>query len=355
MTEQTTPVAQDEARVHQTTVVTADRPLDPSAIMQLATGYWASAVLLAANELGVFKALVHGAQPAPDIADGLRVDAQALARLLDACCGLNLLAKQGDNYILPSVSAAYLVPGEPAYLGNALRWARDQYSGWGRLADSVRTGSPAVEPEKHLGGDPAETRTFVLGMHDRAMGVARGVVRHLDLEGCDNLLDVGGGPGTYSILLAGHYPNLRATVLDLPGVIAVADELIAEQGLQDRVDTRAGDATFGDYGENRYDAILFSGVLHQMAPATIERMFAAAHRALKSGGRVLVSDIMADATKTQPVFAALFSLQMLLSSREGGVFAVESCEAWLEEAGFHSVTVERIPPPLPYTVVTARK
>jgi ubiquinone/menaquinone biosynthesis C-methylase UbiE len=339
----------------QTTVVTEDTPLDPSAIMRLATAYWESATLLAANDLGVFVALADGAKTAPDIADQVGADSQALTRLLDACCGLNLLVKQGDNYILPSVSAAYLVPCQPGYLGNALQWARDQYAAWGQLTDSVRRGEPAVDPATHLGGDAAETRTFVLAMHERAMGIARSVIRFLDLEHCESLLDVGGGPGTYAILLAQRYPNLRATVLDLRGVSAVADELIAQAGLQERVATRAGDATFGDYGEDRYDAVLFSGVLHQMSPATIQRMFAAAHRAIKPGGKVILCDIMADATKTQPLFAALFSLQMLLSSKEGAVFAAESCMAWLEEAGFHGIHVDRLPPPLPYTVVTARK
>lgn len=339
----------------QTTVVTEDRPLDPSAIMRLATAYWESATLLAANDLGVFEALADGAKTAPEIADRIEADGPALARLLDACCGLNLIAKQGDRYILPSISAAFLVPGQPGYLGNALKWARDQYAAWGVLDDSVRTGSPAVDPTAHLGGDSAETHTFVLAMHDRALGVARGIIRFLDLEGCESLLDVGGGPGTYAMLLAQRYPALRATVLDLPGVVAVAEELIARLGLQDRVDTRAADASFGDYGEERYDSVLFSGVLHQMAPATIRRMLSAAHRALKPGGRLLICDIMADATKTQPVFAALFSLQMLLSSKEGAVFAAESCMAWLEETGFHGIHVNRLPPPLPYTVLTARK
>lgn len=339
----------------QTSVVTADRPLDPTAIMQLATGYWASATLLAANDLGVFAALTDGARTAPDLSDRLGTDSQALSRLLDACCGLNLLEKQGDNYLLLSISAAFLVPGQPDYIGNALRWARDQYEPWGRLAESVRTGNPAVDPDRHLGGDTDQTRNFVLGMHDRARGIARSVVRFIDLEGCDALLDVGGGPGAYAMLLAQRYPALRVTILDLPEVVAVAGELIAEQGLQDRVDTRAGDAALGDYGEDRYDAVLFSGVLHQMSPATIRTMLSAAHRAIKPGGGVVLSDIMADATKSQPVFAALFSLQMLLTSSEGAVFAAESCMVWLEAAGFHSILIQRLPPPLPYTLLTARK
>jgi ubiquinone/menaquinone biosynthesis C-methylase UbiE len=339
----------------QTTVVTEDRPLDPSGIMRLATAYWESATLLAANDLGVFAALADGARTAPEVADQLGLEAPALVRLLDACCGLNLIVKQGDNYMLPSISAAFLVPGTPGYLGNGLRWARDQYDAWGHLADSVRSGAPALDPGAHLGGSADETRTFVLAMHDRAQGVARGVIRFLNLEGCETLLDVGGGPGTYSMLLAQHYPELHATVLDLPGVVAVADELIARHGLQDRVSTSAGDASFGDYGEDRYDSVLFSGVLHQMPAQSIRSMLAAAHRALKAGGRLLICDIMADATKTQPVFAALFSLQMLLSSKEGAVFATESCMAWLEEAGFRGIHVNRLPPPLPYTVLSARK
>jgi hypothetical protein len=73
------------------------------------------------------------------------------------------------------------------------------------------------------------------------------------------------------------------------------------------------------------------------------------------GGRVIVSDIMSDATHTQPAFAALFSLQMLLASREGAVFAAEECMAWLADARFSHIAVQRLPFPLPYTIVTGRK
>jgi ubiquinone/menaquinone biosynthesis C-methylase UbiE len=338
----------------QTTKVTIDRPLDPTAIMQLATGYWASATLLATNDLQLFAELKDGAKTAPEVAQALGTDARATEMLLDACCGLNLVAKQGAQYMLPSISAAYLVPGEPNYLGNALRWARDQYEAWGGLAEAARTGEPVMPPH-HLGDDPGRTRTFVLGMHDRAMGVARGVIRFLDLEGSRSLLDVGGGPGTYSMLLAREYPELQATVLDLPGVVAVARELIDQAGLTDRVAVMEADATFGDYGEDRFDAVLFSGVLHQMSGETSQRMLAGAHRALTSGGKVLISDIMLDATNTQPVFSALFSLQMLLTSVEGRVFSAEEGMGWLETAGFGDVEVHRLPPPMPYTVLSGRK
>ncbi|HXG25159.1 MAG TPA: methyltransferase [Chthonomonadales bacterium] len=328
---------------------------DPTPIFQLATGYWASAALLGANEIGLFGALADGAKTARQIAEALGSDLRATEMLLNACAGLDLVLKQGDAYALTPVADAFLVPGRPSYLGSALRWAQDQYTAWGELPTSVRNGRPAVDPGRHLGGDPQQTRRFVLAMHERAQGVARGVVPFFKLEGCRMLLDVGGGPGTYAVLLAQQYPALHTTVLDLPEVVAIAQELIAQVGLSERVTVRVGDATQADYGEAQYDAVLFSGVLHQMSVATIRRMFAGAHRALLVGGRVIVSDIMLDATKTQPSFAALFSLQMLLTTHEGGVFSAAECAGWLEAAGFEEVWTQHLPPPLPYTIITGSK
>jgi SAM-dependent methyltransferase len=332
---------------------------DPTAIMALATGYWNSATLLAANELGLFGALAAGPLSAPAVAAHLHTGPRATAILLDACVALGLLTKQepaGEpTYANTPATAAFLVPGSPGNLGGAIRWGADQYGAWGRLAQAVRADAPAVPPADHLGADPEQTRTFVLGMHNRALGVARGVIHFLDCTGVHRLLDVGGGPGTYSTLLAARYPELHATVLDLPGIVAVAQELIAQSDVRERVQVLVGDATTGDYGTESYDGILFSGVLHQMSPTTIRRMFAGAWRALIPGGRIVVSDMMLDATKTQPTFATLFSLQMLLTSAEGAVFSAAECEAWLTVTGFADVNVRPLPPPLPYVVVSASK
>ncbi len=327
----------------------------PEPIFQLATAYWGSATLLAAVNLGLFSLLSNGGLTASEASERLPADARAVEMLLNACCGLSLLEKQEDRYHLTPLSAAYLAPGSPAYLGSALLWSLNQYPVWGSLTDSVRTGRPAVSPEEQLGADPEKTRAFVLGMHERAQGVARAVTRFLDLSGCARMLDVGGGPGTYSMLLAKQNPGLEAVVLDLPPVAAIAAELIENAGLSDKVRTLAGDATRGDYGEEEYDAVLFSGVLHRMSPPVIETMLAGAKRALQAGGRVLVSDVMLNDEKTSPVFATLFSLQMLLTSTDGAAFSARECGAWLSRAGFTDISLRSLPPPLPYTVVSGRR
>ena len=51
------------------------------------------------------------------------------------------------------------------------------------------------------------------------------------------LLDVGGNTGEWAMLCANHSEAISVTILDLPGVVALAVENITERGLQNRIDT----------------------------------------------------------------------------------------------------------------------
>jgi hypothetical protein len=49
-------------------------------------------------------------------------------------------------------------------------------------------------------------------------------------------------PGYFSVAICRRYPELRATVLDLPEAIKHAAPLLAKEGMRDRVSHRAGNA-----------------------------------------------------------------------------------------------------------------
>ncbi len=328
---------------------------DPKYIIDIANAFYKSQILFTASDCGVFSALAElKAADSASIAAHTGLDARAARLLLDACVALDLLKKEGETYSNAPCVSAFLVPGAPGDLSHAIRYNRDVFDAWGKLPEFMKSGAPVEKPELHLGEDEARTRAFVLSMHGRALGIGQLLLPYLDLAGCSRILDVGGGPGTYSVLLAERYPDLSSTVLDLPGVVKVAEELIAERDVSDRVSTLPGDYHSTAFpGGN--DAVLFFGMLHQESPAAIRKLFRKAHAALKPGGKVYVMDIMTDATHTQPEFSALFAVNMALTTENGWVFSDAELKSWAEASGFTDFSVSALPEPMPHCLAVATK
>jgi hypothetical protein len=330
-------------------------PPDPSNIISLASAFYGSSVLFTASDLGVFGKLASLREASSsDLARELNLSPRGAELLLNGCVAVGLLEKSGGLFRNTPAASIFLVPGSPGDLSGAIRYNRDVYSAWGKLPDLARTGHPVEMAETHLGEDSDRTRAFVLSMHGRALGMGRAVVPLLNFKGCNMLLDVGGGPGTYSVLITAANPAMRSTVLDLPPVAAIAAELIASQGASDRVGVLPGDYHTTAF-PSPVDAINFFGMLHQECPDSIRDLFRRAFAALQPGGIVHVMDMMTDASHASPAFSALFAVNMALTTANGWVFSDEELRGWLEEAGFIDFQVEPLPPPMPHWLASARK
>lgn len=326
---------------------------DPTPIVRLTTAFWDSQALLTANRLQLFDQLANGPRSAADVAAALGLDARLTGLLLRVLVSLGLLEARGGVFANSPAAAAFLVTGSPAYMGGAMRYSDQLYATWGRLEESLRSGQPALPAESYLGDDTDRTRTFVYSMHGRAMGIARALVEVLDLTGRRALLDVGGGPGTYSILLTERYAGLRARVLELPGVAAVAREIVAAAHATDRVTLLDGDYHSAAFGTG-HDVVLMSGMFHRESEASCRRLIEKARDCLMPGGLLAVSDVFADEGGCSPPFAALFGLNMALTAPDGTVHADADVARWMREAGFTDLTTRALPPPMPHRVVTGR-
>ena len=314
-------------------------------IVDLASAYYGSAVLFAAIDCDVFGKVARGEFDASS--RGMRL-------LADACVAEGLLVKKDGQYSNTQAAAAALVPGGPADLTKAIRYNRDVYPAWGRLAEFARTGKPVEKPEIHLGEDAARTKAFAAAMFGRAMGIGKGVVPMLGgLSG--KVLDLAGGPGAYAILMCQANPAIECVTVDLPAISAEAKGYVGRFGLDDRVECRAGDYHSDEYEESAYDAVTIFGALHQESPEQIVDILRRAARALKPGGSVFVLDMMTDETHTAPTFSALFALNMALTTENGWVFSDAELKDWMQEAGLEPDETRHAPPPMPHWLVTGRR
>lgn len=325
--------------------------LDPTPIMQLTTAYWNAMTFLTANRIGVFEALAKTPMSVSEAADALNTHPRPTRLLLNSCVALGLLEESEGVYTNSALANAFLVPGSPAFMGNAVRYSDDLYATWGKLEQALRENRPPLAQETYLGDDPAKTRHFVYGMHNRALGIGNALAGLVDLSGRKQLLDIGGGPGTYSALFVRRYPELRAKVLDLPHVVELADEIIGSLGAKDRVSTLAGDYHTTKFPTGN-DVVLISGVLHRESEMGCRELIGRAKDTLEPGGLLILSDVFTDHGGTGPLFATLFGLNMMLTAPEGGVHADTDVAAWMAEAGFTHIETLPFPSPMPHRVVT---
>lgn len=323
-------------------------------LLDTAEGFFDAQVMFSAVELGVFEALADGRRRTNELAQATGSNPDALERLLNGCVAIKLLTLDDGRYANGKLASELLVSGRPGYLGNWVRLLARFMKAWVNLSETVRSGRPAEDPWLHLGGDADYTRDFMLGMHDYARMRGGEIVRYLDLDGDLRLIDVGGGPGTYAVLFATTWPELRVTVFDLPDVVPLASLHAEESGVADRVSVQPGNYYEDEFGSG-YDVVFLSDTLHQENLETAEMILAKAYRSLRPGGRIVVQAMFLNEDRVSPRWPVILSLNLLLIYGSGRNYTVEETLRAMERAGFVDCAHRRMSLLNVNSLITARK
>ncbi|MDN5933864.1 MAG: methyltransferase, partial [Pseudonocardia sp.] len=289
-----------------------------SELSDIAYGFIASKALFAAQELDLFTRLAAGPRDVDALATGTGVAPHRLRTLLHALDGLGLVVRKDDDYTNAPAAQRWLVRGAPGGFGEYFRLqiGRQIYPALLHLDDGLAGTGGAFDTLTGLLGTPEQARTFTDAQHAGSLGAARVLADRLgaELSGAARLLDVGGGSGAFAIALVERVPALRAVVLDLPEVVAVARGYRDAAGLTDRIGLLPGDATDLDWPPGQ-DVVLMSYLLSALAGPRIDDVLARARAALVPGGLLVVHDFMLDdphpGEPAAPLHAALWFLQYL--------------------------------------------
>ncbi|MBN1395082.1 MAG: hypothetical protein JW959_08670 [Pirellulales bacterium] len=295
-------------------------------------GFRAACVIGAAAELDVWTALDGNPLSADEFAERLDCDLRATAMLLDALVALGLLEKREGRYAPPPELRDWLVEDGADTVLPMLRHAANIMRGWSQLAWTVKGGIPVPRPSS-IRGPRADIDSFIAAMHTVSGPVADEVVRQLGPLKFNRLLDVGGASGTWTLALLRAAPGATAAIFDLPEAVALAKLRLARSEFADRVSFVAGDF-HRDELPGGCDFAWVSAICHQHSRRLNRELFAKVFRALVSGGRIAVRDVVMEPCRTRPVEGALFAINMLVNTSHGGTFTFDEYAEDLRAAGF---------------------
>ena len=284
-------------------------------------GFWASRALLTANNYRIFDYLIKP-QSANAIAKKLKTNLRATNILLDAITGIGLLKKNKDRYSNAPISAKFLVRGSAYYQGDILRHADSLWQNWSELDEIIKTGKPIRKAHDH--------EAFIMGMHNIASLKVKSVIKAIGVGGVKTALDLGGGPGTYSIEMAKK--GVDVTLLDRSETVKIARRVVKKEGIEN-IDFIEGDFLHDDIGRG-YDLIFISQILHALSEKDNLHLLKKCKRALNKRGRIVIQEFHLMKDRAHPPQGSLFSVNMLVNTEGGRSYSPDEMKNWLSKIGF---------------------
>jgi 2,7-dihydroxy-5-methyl-1-naphthoate 7-O-methyltransferase len=283
----------------------------------------------AAVELGLLDAIGEGSDVG-QLAAAVGVAPRVATTLIEHLLSLRLLEEDADEHLTVSAwGKAHLRPSGGQFR-DLFEACKDdpRYRGLLRVARADR---PPAASDHYAN---AKLEASVRGTYAETAAIA--LAGSLDLRGRRHLLDVGGGHGTILAAVLEPWPQLTATLLDLPPVAPLATNALRERGMESRVRVVAGDFQKGLPPGEPPDTVLLSQILVDLGSAERARLLENCRDRLQAGGELIVHEMLASPRASRSLLAAMNTELLLWSA--GHHMTEAQLRDTLLEAGFEQPT-----------------
>ena len=322
---------------------------DPSHIMQTATAFWASKVLLTGVEFGLFSTLADESMTAMQIGERLDIHPRGRFDFLDALVALNFLDREGDGpeglYRNTPETGAFLNKASPAYIGGLPEMLNQRLFGfWNDLGTALRTGEAQTEVKIHgkpmfeeLYASKSRLRTFLEAMTGFQLANFVELGEKFDFSRFNSVSDIGGALALLSRTVGSQHQHLVFNTFDLPPVAPLAQKQIDAAGMTDRITVISGDFFQGELP--KAEVITMGNILHDWNLEKKKLLIQKAYDALPEGGAFIAVENLIDDARRENAFGLLMSLNMLIEFGDAFDYTAADFRDWCSEAGFSDFDV----------------
>lgn len=176
---------------------------------------------------------------------------------------------------------------------------------------------------------------------------SQGCLAHHDFSRYRRILDIGGNSGEFVLRICRSYPQIEATVFDLPLVCDIGQERIRSEPEANRISFYKGNA-LADELPGGFDLVSFKSMLHDWPEKEAREFISKGAQALNPGGTLLIFERgPIDADKGKLPYSAIPMLLFFHSFRGPSLYIEQ-----LRAIGFEHVRVQRIDLEMPFYLVT---
>lgn len=320
--------------------------LDPAHIMQTATAFWASKVLLTAMELDLFTALGERSATAEELGNTLGLHPRGTYDFFDALVALKFLNRDGDGpaglYKNTPETGAFLNKKSPAYIGGLAEMLNARLFGfWNDLGTALKTGKPQNETKhggkgmfEELYADEARLGQFLEAMTGFQAGNFKLLADKFDFSKYKTVCDVGGALALLSRVVGKRHPHLTFASFDLPVVFPHAEKHVKAAGMNSRIKLVSGD--FFKDELPKADVVTMGNILHDWNLEKKKILIKKAYEALPTGGVLIAIENVIDDARRENAFGLLMSLNMLIEFGDAFDYTAKDFRDWCSEAGFRN-------------------
>jgi predicted O-methyltransferase YrrM len=292
-------------------------------------------LLKTAIELGVFDHLVQPAT-ASEVATVLSTHGKNTEFMLNALVAIGCLSKTNERFQNTSTADTHFVKGKDTYIGSSFlfseRWTRPLMDGG--LKNLVQNGPLPSKPVNDESiWEQGARASLNFGLCGRAQRLATYVAALPEFLSFKRMLDLGAGPGILGIAVVAAHPSLECVLFDQPAVCKVADEVIVEYGMENRVATFSGDYMNDPIGSG-YDFVMANYTLN-FYKDRLEQIFEKVYQAINPGGIFMVASDGLARDRTSPAASVISWLSVSLQGNDMALERGEIADAMLR-AGFVS-------------------
>jgi predicted O-methyltransferase YrrM len=294
--------------------------------------------IMAGVRLGIFKAIARDAMAVEELAKALSLDVGCLELVMRVLVCAGYVNRKGDKYRLSVLARNTLLPDSPIRLSWFVEFNYLQWDAFNRLEDVLKTGKAL--PFHDALENPENWAIYQRAMLELARLVARYVASLVPIKkGARKMLDIGGSHGLFGATICRRHPPMRSEVLELPQALEHAKQLAREEGIDDVVSHRAGNALTDDLGRD-YDAVFLGNLVQNFSPDVNLDLLRRVKSALTPGGTVVIWEIKRPEPNAPPELGGDGYALFFRIGSTARCYAMSDYTDWLKSVGFTKIGVD---------------